>query len=91
MRSTRKLDDFSGVGKKGQSWAWSSWFLYAIHWAHCDKMETRGNQFTPKGNPGRANDYPTEKGVFTVPLHEFCEIFGDLSVETNQAHNGKKR
>jgi phosphoribosylcarboxyaminoimidazole (NCAIR) mutase len=67
---------------------------YAIIGLHGDKVEIWnpwGNKFTPKGTPGLTNGYPTEKGVFTVPLHEFCEIFGDISVETNQAHNGKKR
>jgi len=43
-----------------------------------------GNHFTPKGTPGLENGYPTEKGVFTVGLHDFCQIFGDVTIETGQ-------
>lgn len=43
-----------------------------------------GNQFTPKGNPGIANGYPTENGVFTVPLNEFLQIFSRVIYETDK-------
>lgn len=67
---------------------------YAILGVHGDKVEIWnpwGNNFTPKGPPGLTNGYHTEKGVFSVPLHEFCEIFGGINIETNQAKSGKKR
>jgi hypothetical protein len=49
-----------------------------------------GNHFTPKGTPGLENGYPTEKGVFTVGLNDFCQIFGDVTIETGQpAHSGR--
>ena len=43
-----------------------------------------GNQFTPKGAPGIANGYPTENGVFTVPLNEFLQIFSRVIYETDK-------
>ncbi len=43
-----------------------------------------GNTFTPTGPPGIANGYTTEKGVFTVPLDEFRQVFTSLDYETGK-------
>jgi len=40
-----------------------------------------GNTFKPKGAPGLANGYPTEFGVFKVPMKDFVNIFGTLEIE----------
>ena len=41
-----------------------------------------GNQFTPVGEPGLKNGYPTKDGVFTVPLAELARIFVGVTWET---------
>lgn len=41
-----------------------------------------GNRFKPKGDPGMQNGYPTEGGVFQVPLNEFVQIFESVTFET---------
>jgi len=43
-----------------------------------------GNGFEPKGPPGPANGYPTQHGVFTLPLQDFVHIFQHMSCETDQ-------
>ena len=43
-----------------------------------------GNTFEPKGPPGPANGYPTQHGVFTLPLQDFVNIFQHMSCETDQ-------
>jgi hypothetical protein len=41
-----------------------------------------GNTFTPAGDPGPANGYPTLHGVFVVPLAEFRKVFKAVRYET---------
>jgi hypothetical protein len=43
-----------------------------------------GNNFTPKGPAGLANGYPTQRGLFTVPLSQFDRIFTQLSYEIDK-------
>ena len=43
-----------------------------------------GNTFTPKGAPGVANGYSTERGLFTVPLDQFQQIFTRVFYETGK-------
>jgi hypothetical protein len=48
-----------------------------------------GNQFTPKGEAGVENGYPTKDGVFTVPLSDLARIFSGVTVETAAAPTSK--
>ncbi|MBS0189444.1 MAG: hypothetical protein JSS51_15380 [Planctomycetes bacterium] len=54
-----------------------------------------GNTFKPKGPPGLENGYPTEYGIFKVPLKDFIQIFFALDIEldvsatTTGARSGK--
>jgi len=43
-----------------------------------------GNQVKPKGPPGLVNGYPTEHGIFEVPLDEFVQIFAGFTYETDK-------
>lgn len=43
-----------------------------------------GNTFRPKGEPGRSTGYPTKAGVFCLPVGDFVQIFGSVSMETDQ-------
>ncbi|MBX3390277.1 MAG: hypothetical protein KF691_12585 [Phycisphaeraceae bacterium] len=40
-----------------------------------------GNTHKPKGAPGLENGYPTENGIFKVPMKDFVQIFGALEIE----------
>ena len=47
--------------------------------------------FEPKGRPGRRQGYFVESGKFSVPMHDFVQIFGTVNIETDQvAHHNKK-
>jgi hypothetical protein len=39
------------------------------------------NNFTPKGEPGLTNGYPTKGGVFQMPLIEFAQVYPSISWE----------
>ncbi len=43
-----------------------------------------GNTFTPKGKAGLKNGYPTEHGVFEVPVSEFVHLYSRAHFETNK-------
>ncbi|MBZ0153651.1 MAG: hypothetical protein K8J09_19165 [Planctomycetes bacterium] len=43
-----------------------------------------GNTFRPKGEPGRSAGYPTKAGVFCLPVRDFVQVFGSVSMETDQ-------
>ena len=43
-----------------------------------------GNTYKPKGPPGLEFGYPTEHGVFEVPVKELVHIFSGSSHETNK-------
>jgi len=43
-----------------------------------------GNHFKPKGEPGLVNGYPTDHGIFQVPLNEFIQTFTDFAYETDR-------
>ncbi len=43
-----------------------------------------GNNFTPKGAPGPANGYPTQRGLFTVPLDQFQQVFTRVFYESDK-------
>jgi hypothetical protein len=47
-----------------------------------------GDTFTPKGPPGLENGFPTEHGVFRLPLRTACEQFSTLNYETGDAVGG---
>jgi hypothetical protein len=51
---------------------------------HVTVFNPWGNDFTPKGPPGPANGYLTERGKFTVPLEEFHQIFNSISYEIDK-------
>jgi len=44
-----------------------------------------GQKFTPKGAPGLTTGYPTEGGLFTIPLSDFVNQFTGVSIETDEA------
>jgi hypothetical protein len=41
-----------------------------------------GNNFKPKGAPGKASGYSTRSGTFRLPLLDFIDIFNSVVVET---------
>ena len=41
------------------------------------------NKFTPRGEAGIANGYPTFDGSFSLPLADFLAVFGGVSIETD--------
>ena len=43
-----------------------------------------GNHMKPAGPAGLVNGYPTQHGVFEVPLAEFVQIFAGFTYETDQ-------
>lgn len=43
-----------------------------------------GNHVKPAGPPGLVHGYPTQHGIFEVPLGEFLQIFGGITYETDQ-------
>ena len=43
-----------------------------------------GNSFTPKGVSGPANGYPTQRGLFTVPLDQFQQVFTRVFYESDK-------
>lgn len=49
-----------------------------------------GNSVRPKGPPGLVNGYPTEHGIFQVPLNEFVQIFGGFTYETDKPATAQK-
>ncbi|HEY3761812.1 MAG TPA: C2 family cysteine protease [Verrucomicrobiae bacterium] len=42
-----------------------------------------GNHFKPAGPPGLAYGYPTDHGIFAMPLDEFVQVYGGLTYETD--------
>jgi hypothetical protein len=40
-----------------------------------------GNEFIPQGPTGPANGYPTQNGLFTIPLPEFVQQFSAMAFE----------
>jgi hypothetical protein len=44
-----------------------------------------GNHVKPAGPPGLVHGYPTEHGVFQVPLAEFVQIYGGITYETDKS------
>jgi Calpain family cysteine protease len=43
-----------------------------------------GNGFKPKGPPGPVNGYPTNHGIFQMPLADFVQVFGGFTYETDR-------
>ena len=43
-----------------------------------------GVDFSPKGEPGLVNGYPTVNGIFTMPLLEFAQVFEAVNWELNE-------
>ncbi len=43
----------------------------------------RGNHLKPVDPPGLTNGYPTNHGIFQVPLADFVKIFGSFTYETD--------
>lgn len=63
--------------------------LYAIlgydeHERRVHVFNPWGNNFTPKGPPGKANGFTTKNGQFTVPLDQFHAVFTDVIYETDR-------
>jgi hypothetical protein len=46
-----------------------------------DLWNPHGNRFIPKGSPGLTNGYPTQNGLFTMPVTEFVQQFASLAFE----------
>lgn len=47
--------------------------------------------FEPKGRPGLQHGYFVEGGKFSVPMHDFVQIFGTVNIESDQpVHHSKK-
>ena len=57
---------------------------YDAHERHVNVFNPWGNNFTPKGSPGKANGYATKNGRFTVPLNDFHSVFSDVVYETDR-------
>jgi Calpain family cysteine protease len=43
-----------------------------------------GNHLKPAGPPSLIHGYPTEHGIFEMPLSEFIQVFGGLTYETDK-------
>jgi len=43
-----------------------------------------GNHVKPAGPPGLVNGYPTQHGIFEVPLDEFVRVFAGFTYETDR-------
>jgi hypothetical protein len=43
-----------------------------------------GNHVKPAGAPGLVNGYPTQHGLFTVPLADFIQVFTGFTYETDK-------
>jgi len=43
-----------------------------------------GNKFIPKGPPGLTNGYPTQNGLFTMPVPEFVQQFSGMAFEDTE-------
>jgi hypothetical protein len=43
-----------------------------------------GNHVKPAGPPGLVNGYPTQHGIFEVPLADFLQVFAGFTYETDQ-------
>jgi hypothetical protein len=43
-----------------------------------------GNHIKPAGPSGRINGYPTQHGIFAVPLGDFVQIFNGFTYETDR-------
>jgi hypothetical protein len=48
-----------------------------------------GNHFSPKGEPGLANGYPTQDGVFTMPLNDFIKVYNTVEGQTASGQSPK--
>lgn len=40
-----------------------------------------GQEFVPKGKPGKENGYPTKNGIFEIPVPQFVEQFSGMAFE----------
>jgi hypothetical protein len=49
-----------------------------------DLWNPHGNEFIPKGPPGLAYGYPTEHGLFTMPVSEFVQQFAGMAFEDTE-------
>ena len=45
-----------------------------------------GQEFHPTGDEGLENGYATKRGLFSVPLKEFIQIFDDVNIETRNRY-----
>ena len=45
-----------------------------------------GQEFHPTGDEGLENGYTTKRGLFSVPLKEFVQIFDDVNIETSSRY-----
>ena len=45
-----------------------------------------GQEFHPTGDEGLENGYTTKRGLFSVPLKEFVQIFDDINIETRNRY-----
>jgi hypothetical protein len=43
-----------------------------------------GNRYKPKGEPGLKHGYPTEGGVFSMPVEDALKVFWGLAYQTNK-------
>jgi len=43
-----------------------------------------GNTFTPKGAAGMVNGYPTQYGIFDIPLADFLKVFSGFNYESDK-------
>ena len=43
-----------------------------------------GNHVKPSGPAGPVNGYPTEHGIFEIPLSDFIQIFGGFTYQTDK-------
>ena len=49
-----------------------------------DLWKLHGNEFNPKGPSGLSNGYPTRKGLFTIPVPEFAQLFSGMAFEDTE-------
>ncbi|HEX4612970.1 MAG TPA: C2 family cysteine protease [Urbifossiella sp.] len=52
---------------------------------HITLWNPHGQDFTPKGAPGKEHGYPTKDGRFRMLLPEFAAVFAGLAFETDES------
>jgi len=89
LASDHKLMAVSVGGNKSRPKGIAGGHVYGVLGYNADTREVLvfnpwGNHFKPPGPPGLVNGYPTQHGLFAVPLADFIQIFSGFAYETDK-------